>query len=215
MALVENNQPSPIEPSELAIASLRASIFNLINTGYMFLIKLDKLRTKIKAAGVLRALSPLEPVRWQAKWLVWFIRQCVETNSSLKDTTSERRHSVSFVVNVCTFELTYLSDSLWVQRTSSLSTREAFIRLFGRVKNVQRRISALNTHSKDLAQLLSYLDVVRPSPQRPLPYIPEPLSMVPRIASHSFVGRQGALKLMASSLCNEHRVALSGVKGIG
>ena len=65
------------EPEVLAIASLTTSIFSLINTGSVFLTRLAKLRTKTRITRVIHALSPLEPARREALWLVQFIQQYV------------------------------------------------------------------------------------------------------------------------------------------
>ena len=213
MALVNNNRSFCRKPEELAIASLTCLIFNLVDTGSVFLANIDHLRSKIKVPGIVWALRPLELARKEASWLVWFAKQCTEPNA-LKDASSERRLSASVIINVCIFQLSYLSARVFIKEDSPISIKGAFLSLFGGGKDIQRHVRVLNMYGRNLRQILAYLDGVR-SPQRQLALKSMPLSMVPRIASASFVGREETLTSVGTHLYNAHGVALGGVKGIG
>jgi len=217
MAVNTPSRSSSLQPEELAIASLTSSIFNLLDTGNVFLRKLDLLRSKTRKVGIVRALSPLEPARQETTWLVGFIYHCIAQASPnpIKDTSSERRQSVSLIIDICVLQLVYLSDRLCVKQNSSITTQEAFRELFGGSKKVRHCVNVLNINGKDLAQLLAYLNGARPSIQRPFRQSLEALSMVPKVASPRYVGQEKTLKSMALDLCVNHRVALIGARGIG
>lgn len=220
MELMSNNEMSLKLPEELAIASLTSSIFNLADSGCVFLNNLAKLRSKTKLAKIMpRTFSALEPARREATWLVGFINECFRPaeDGLAEDASrlcSERRQSVSFIINIFVFQLTYLSNRLFVESCSRISTQKAVITLLGGRKGIQRRVNVLYVYSKELTQLLAYLNGVRPSP-RLLKEELQPLSMVPRIASRFFQGRDEILRFTASELYHTKRAAVVGGRGIG
>jgi hypothetical protein len=188
------------------------SIFNLADNGQAFV---QKLRTRFKIAGVFKGLSQLHPAEVQVSMLVGFIRENVK-KEAICGADSERRHSVSTIVDICTFQLKYLTSRIFAADKSPVPHNPGLLSILGKTQEIRNRVNFLSIQTQDLAQLLEYLNYVRPSaPRQKLILNPPIISMIPRVACNDFVGREDIMKSLLSQLPQTGRVILSGVSGVG
>ncbi|ESZ91488.1 hypothetical protein SBOR_8117 [Sclerotinia borealis F-4128] len=203
-----------IGPEELAIVGLMEAIFQLADSGTLFVNRIDKLRSKTTVPGVFPGLNALVPVKEKVSWLVGIIKRHVE-KETIQHANAESRQSVSSIIKICTFQLKYLSNRIFVATGSPISQKTAFLSLFGKKKDILERVNFINIQAKDLTRLLDYLNNVRPTP-RPGPSISNPpTSLVPRVPCNDFVGRDKMLEALQRKMNTTGQVALDGPPGIG
>ncbi|KAI9643277.1 hypothetical protein NHQ30_007893 [Ciborinia camelliae] len=192
-----------IGPEELAIVGLMEAIFNLADSGTLFVTKLDQLRSRTKLPSVIPGLNALTPVKEKVE------------KETIQHANAESRQSVSSIIKICTFQLKYLSNRIFVAAGSPISQKTALISLFGKKKDILERVNFIDVQAKDLTRLLDYLNNVRPSP-RPGPSISNPpTSLVPRVPCNDFVGRDKMLEELQRQMNTTGQVALDGPPGIG
>ncbi|KAB8293276.1 hypothetical protein EYC80_007606 [Monilinia laxa] len=203
-----------IGPEELAIIGLMEAIFQLADSGTIFINRLNKLRSRTSIPGVFSGLNALVPVKEKVSWLVGIIKKHVE-KETIKHANAESRQSVSSIIKICTFQLNYLSNRIFVATGSPISQKTALISLFGKKKDILERVNFIDIQAKDLTRLLDYLNNVRPTP-RPGPSISNPpTSLVPRVPCNDFVGRDKMLEVLQRKMNTTGQVALDGPPGIG
>lgn len=214
MSLSKTSLDKSIGPEELAIVGLMEAIFQLADNGALFINRLDKSRSRTAISAVFPGLNALVPVKEKVTWLVGVIKRHVE-KETIQHANAESRQSVSSIIKICTFQLNYLSNQIFVATGSPLSQKRALISLLGRNKEILERVNFIDVQVKDLTRLLDYLNNIRPSP-RPGPSISNPpTSLVPRVPCNDFVGRDRMLEALQRKMNTTGQMALDGPPGIG
>ena len=214
---LSHGKTSGFNAEELAIVGLTSSIFDLVDVGDIFLKRFDKLRSKTKLLGSFRALSPLEDTRKDIKWLVAIIRSPKMTAkpSGPGGIDAERRQSVSIISSICVFQLKQLTNRLFVASNSTRSYASAIVSLFGHQKEILQRVRTLNVQTKDLLQLLAFLNNQRPGPALQRFSKLQPFSMVPKAPTLNFIGRDKLMRGLIEDLGTTGQLVLVGPGGIG
>lgn len=218
-----------MEAEAVALLGLLSSIDIFLRDGENFIQNLDSLRSGF---FISQALKPFESAKRNLKLIVDRIKTLDGGEKFLSKIEAERRKSATNVVDLCTQQLRLLTGCLQIMTKTSWRRKKRVVRWFGKNEDIDISIKTLVAKTRELIQLLAFLNNTNHDParklskllfhlpnntkQHPARRMPEPCTMVPFVRNPVFIGRKDIIHSIESKFqVPWPKVVLVGPEGIG